>query len=342
MGTPNVPSAGTVSPDTTVEHAASLFEGLLFPAEAPDAKPKTTPAPEPQATDETVEPQPEADEPEPESEEPAPEAEETDPDGEPQPPAKRSRKLKFQDGTEADVDEDEAYNGYLRQKDYTQKTQKAAELRKQAEAELQSARQQREQYAAHLQQVKQGMDAMVPKEPDWATLKHTLPPQQFADAVGEWQTFKSNRDLLVQEQERVAKEQFADAKKQHEAYIESQEQKLLDAMPEWRDVKKYNAARDEMVEWMRGQGFSDDHIGSIADHRLILSLRNSMMWDKLQKSKPEAKGKRPALKSVAPGPVSQARKPTADARSRAASRLAKSGKTEDAAELFKTIPGLVD
>lgn len=313
----------------TLTAAAKAMEGLLFPTEAPEADPTPPATPGLQDTDSPPAPE---DATEPADAPPAP-AEETD-EAEPTPEPARARKLRMPDGTEAEVTEDEAYLGYLRQADYTRKTQLAAEERKAAAAERQQARDARAQYAAHLDAMKTAMDAMVPKEPDWGSLRARLTPEQYADALTQWDTFKKNRATLEAERVRVAKETVDDTRAELERVIADEEEKLYNAIPEWRDAAKREPEQKALLEWLRGKGWDDDRIGQIVDHRLIVSFRDAMRWEQLQAKKPAARAARPPIRTVAPGTTPPAPRKPADAADQARAKLAKSGKIDDAASYF--------
>jgi hypothetical protein len=316
--------------ETSFDKAADSFMALLFPPEVQDASTKT---PEPDAT-----PAPEAVEPEPveptEPTEPEPTQDAEPSVTEPTPP-KRSRKLKL-DGKEIEVDEDEAYQGYLRQADYTRKTQQAADLRKQAEAELAEARKARTQYAEQLAQAQQTLDTMVPGEPNWADLRTKLTPEEFSAAYSNWTAFKGHRDKLIAERERVRLEAESEAQKQREKHITEQYEQLQNALPEWRDDSKAQAGLQEIADYLVTKGWSKDRIRSVVDADAILTIRNAMLYDRLQSKLPASKqavqGK---LKTAPAGSPSSKPGPTAGVKA-AREKLAKSGKIEDAANYFLT------
>lgn len=328
MNAPNVHVEGTEPQDSTLGHAAKVFEGLLFPPgegqeprqKTPDGDEGKTPT-EPVVEQKTVESTPETG------------AQSAEPEPTPQPKA-----FKWKIGDEdVELTEDEARLGYLRQSDYTKKTQQAAEVRKTADQELASARVKRDEYLAGLEAAKQAMDALIPKEPDWAALRtQGVSAEEISAAVAQYQTFVRERDRISVEQKRVADEALVDAKKQLEARIADEEEKLFALLPEWRDPEKGKAENARLWAWLRKKGFSDDQIGSVVDHRLVVSLYNSMRYEEVQESTPAAKAKRPAIKTVAPGGPTPPKVP-AGAKERAQETLARSGKVSDAAKLFEHV-----
>lgn len=314
-------ASGESGPGTTVDEAAAVFLGMLSePSEEQQAASEDTPEVE---TEEVETPEGEVEETPPE-----PEAEEIEEESDT--PPVRSRKLRLPDGTEEEVSEDEAYLGYLRQKDYTRKTQQAAEAKKLAEAEAETFRKGRAEYAAHLEQVKQGMDSMVPKEPNWVDLRAKVPADEFAATWAEWQQFSEQRNLVIAEQKKVAEQTTADLKKTIAEETERQRQLTLEAIPAWKDQAVALKEGKELLAWMKEKGFDDERIGAINDHRLIVSLRNSMLWDRLQAKKPQAKAKAGKLKPAPAGSPAAARRPATE-KQRDFARLRESGTTDDAA-----------
>lgn len=339
------PPADATSQES-VEHAGKLFEGLLFPAAKPGPN---DPPPSDPVEDEPVDPaapaNPDAEPAEPEDEpaETPPEgddepAAEVDPNAEPAAPTPRTRKLKLPDGSEEEVTEDEAYAGYLRTKDYTRKTQAAAEEKKLAAAARAEAQNARAAHLAALEEQQQAMAAMVPQEPDWADLAKRLTPAQYAVAQENWRLFDTRRKQIAEEKKRVADEMDKEASRdlaERQAFEESQ---LLNALPSWRDPVKMKAERGRLVNWLRNKGFSDEQIGTVADHRLVVSLRNAMLWEELQSgSKPKPAGRNSKAPRIAgPGaPITPAKPKEGQAKQRAKDRLAETGRVGDAAKLIE-------
>ncbi len=325
---------GETSPEPTGAPAAEDEESEVTASEDTDVE---VPEDEPEVTDPDAE-DTEGDEPK-ETEAPETTDEETDEVETEEPkPTVRARKLRMPDGTEQEVTEDEAYNGYLRTADYTRKSQANAELKKQAETETAQARDARTKYAAQLEQVKQAMDRMVPKEPDWSALRARVSPEEFSATFADWQQFSKNRAAVEVEQKRIADEAKADFDKTFAEFRTQEIEKLLLAIPEWRDESRGKAEVAEMAVYGRSVGFADEEVNSVVDHRLLLLLRKAMLWDKLQTTKPkvEATIKKSKIKSAPPGSPAGKPKPASDEK-RAKDALQKSGSVKDAADVFSTM-----
>lgn len=360
-------SAGAHDAPDSLEAAAASFQNVLFPPkgtkktpgeDSPKPKGKPVSQSDPESDDDTPElTEEEAREFGLESEVPAAEETETttdeveetveDPEStveeteeetdEELQPTVRKRKLKFSDGTEEEVTEDEAFNGYLRTKDYTRKTQQVAEARKKAEAAELAASETAARYAAQLDQVKLAMDRLVPKEPDWANLRKTVTPEEFANTLADWQAFKKQRDEVEAEQGRVAKQQADDFQKKYESWRKSEVELLLAAVPEWIDQEVGKREAGEMAKYAVTIGFSQEEVDHAVDHRVLLMLRKAMLYDKAQtvgagKVKPKVPPKG-AIKTVTPGGKKTPLKPKSDEQ-RARESLRKDGSMNAAASVF--------
>lgn len=351
--------AGTQTPDggakqgRTVEETAELFEGLLSAAAKGDEDKETPESEQPegeQPEGEAPETQPEGEQPEGEQPEPEPEPEGEEETPEPEPePETQPEKEPLSDDTEIEVDGEkvtlaELKNGRLRQKDYTQKTMAAAEARKAAEAREQSAREALDAYAASLQTVKSTLEAMVPKEPDWAEVEKTSTPEQYKQVRTQWDRYKARRAEIEAEQKRVAEAQADDNAKKAKDYGEREAKRLLEVLPDFADPAKAEPLKLSMVKDARERGFTDDELKGLVDSRLVLLLHDAMKWRSLQKAKPKVldkiKGK-PKIKTVAPGAEKQPDRTRSNVRDQARSDLQKTGRVDDAARLFANTPGLL-
>lgn len=302
------------------------------PAKAPAAQPPSAEEPEPESEAEVPEPAVEGDEIE-EAEAGTEEQEAVEPEPEPKVPTFKVRV----DGEDIDVTLDELLGGYSRTKDYTRKTQALAEQRKTVEAEATKAREQRAQYADVLEQAKNALDAMVPKEPNWQQLKTSVTPEEFTQTWDAWQQFKRRRDSITSEQERVVKAEAEDRNDRIREHMQTEYEKLLEAVPDWKDEAKAKTEREALVTYVRSLGVTEEEIGAVNDHRLVLLIRKAMQWDQLQAKKPATEVKvagKPKIKPAAPGASGSRPRPPSE-KKRALEKLAKSGSVRDAAKAFE-------
>lgn len=331
----------------TVEEAGDVFAGL-FSDEVPpeDTKSRETPAPteseqpEGASTDEeSTEQQTEQVDPNAapeEAEEAAPaegeDAEPETPDEQPEEPQTFTIKV---DGKDVAVTLDELQKGYSRHADYTQKTQALAEERRSLEAEAATMRTRNEQYAVLLDKVEEGLKQLTPPEPDWDALRRDN-PEEFAVQWAEHQRREEALKAVRSEKDRVFQEQQDALAKAHRAFVASEAEKLIEALPELKDPSKRPEFRKGLAEYGRSVGFTDAELNNVADHRALIILDKARRYDALQAQRPKLKDKVSKIKVLKPGaPRRKAPAPTKGAR--ALERLAKTHSLDDAADAFSEL-----
>lgn len=252
----------------------------------------------------------------------------SDPDAEPQ-----TFTVKI-DGKEVEVSLDELKNGYQRQSDYTKKTMEAADQRKTADAAIQQATQERQQYASELQRMAHQLEGALQQQSqiDWNALIESDPVEYLKQ-----QQLLQQRQALyrenMQEQQQLA-QQFQNEQAQAlQSYLSEQQDSLLAKLPDWKDDAKAKADKAAISEFLKKEGFGDEDISSIADHRHVLIARKAMLYDQVMaNAKLQAKKVQEAPQRVVkPGVKTDG---NTDGRSVAAKRHEKSGTVESAAAVF--------
>ena len=236
------------------------------------------------------------------------------------------------DGEEVEVTIDELLSGYSRTQDYTRKTMALADQRKSLEGELEQIRQER----AQLSQVLEQIDVQdQEQEPNWDAL-YQQDPQQWLIQREIWRERQERKRALVEEKQRLLQAQEADKQRVIAQFVEQEQGKLTDALPQWRDEKVAKAEKAQVAEYAKKIGFSDQEIAQFYDHRAVTTLYKAMKFDELQSGKPKAaKKSAPTAKAGAANTTPKAR----DAFRKSQQRLAKTGKVADAAEAFKHLLG---
>ena len=199
----------------------------------------------------------------------------------------------------------EAYKNGLRQDDYTRKTMAAAEERKAAEAETQKARQERNDYAQKLTTYAIQLQGMLAEQQNinFDELREADPLEYLKqkDLYEKRQLALQQAAVEHQQIQQLNEQELQQAKTQ---YLQTQQQELIAKLPAWKDEKKATTEKAEIKEFLKGQGFTDQDIAQVADHRHVILLRNAMLFDKLMKQAPAAtkkvasapaKGERPGV-----------------------------------------------
>lgn len=189
---------------------------------------------------------------------------------------------------EVDLTLEELRLGYMRQGDYTRKTQQVAEGRKAAEAELEALTAQRESYANQLAQLETALNQSEPTQEYWDALQAEDP----IEYVKQREALRDRRDALAQvqsEQQRVQQEQYQQLQIQTQERLKQEAEKLLDVIPEWRDADVATKQKNAVYTYaQRHLGYSEQELSQIGDHRAVNALRKAYLYDELMKQKPAA------------------------------------------------------
>jgi hypothetical protein len=125
----------------------------------------------------------------------------------------------------------------------------------------------------------------------------------------------------------LSQQQAADADREYNGYLQAEQQKLQEKLPEWRDPKVRDAETHAIAKTLLDAGYSQEELGTLADHRALLIARDAMRWRTQQAIKAKQAQPQPQ-KTVAPGARNQTNtaSPRADELRRKAART---HKTED-------------
>lgn len=194
-----------------------------------------------------------------------------------------------EDGKEVKVTLTEAKAGYLRQADYTRKTQEVAQQREAAKAEVEQYRTNREQYANILKVLQEriGTEASEPTAEQWNELRESDPDRyaiEWADAGRR----REQRDKVKAEQTRIENEKREEQKTALVAFVNDHRTKLLEKLPEWKDPVKAQAGMVRVREYAKTMGFTDAELEQAYDHRMIVAVDKARRYDALMAEKKKA------------------------------------------------------
>ena len=184
------------------------------------------------------------------------------------------------DGTK--VKPDELVKGYLRQQDYTRKSQAVAEQRKSAETEVQRIQGITESFIDHL-------TTLVPDAPN-ANLA-MQDPQAYVIA-------KAQHDAAMEQVQKLievgtqAKEQasgMTDAKRQE--VLQSENAALIEKFPEVAEAKGREQFFNGAAEAAQNVGFDLGELGGVSDHRYFALAHWASIGMKASKAREAARSK---------------------------------------------------
>lgn len=251
----------------------------------------------------------------------------------------RTFKVKV-NGEEIEVTEDELINGYSRQQDYSRKTQELAERRKQIEAEQAEIETERAQYEQLLPALKQQLEQQVQQEPDWDAL-YERDPIEATKLERQWRQVKEQRQAQIEaveaEQKRLNELRQSKMQAEKRRYMEEQQRKLPELIPEWKDAKRAEAEVKQIRDYLIGAGFSEQDVAKISNAQVVVMARKAMMFDKGQtvanKAKEQPRKGPKTLKAGSRGTQKRAKGEFEQAQQ----RLRQTGRVNDAASVIKSL-----
>lgn len=222
---------------------------------------------------------------------------------------------------------------FLRQQDYTQKTQKLAEQRQYVEQHAQAVAQERNYYANQLSGIVQqlgGAIQQLPTDEQLAELAHADPLayiQQKAErdkTIVQYQQAAHAQAQIMAQQQAYEQQQLAD-------YLTSERNSLAAKLPEWKDAKIAAKEQAELTQYLGNEGYAADELSELYDHRALLVARKAMLYDKLMSQRSQQRDPRQLppkpVRVLQPGAQAQ---PQRHAPKELVERFKRSGSIDDA------------
>ena len=318
-------ASASVSQAMTADQAANAIESMLS-GDGYQQEPEALMGDEPETVDEEVSAEDDAAEVESEDVE-SEDAEEPEQE---EKPSKFTVKV---DGKDVEVSLDELQKGYSRTEDYTRKTQALAQERKQAQAEFESVRNERAQYAQLLGALQEQLTQATPQV-DMDYLYNEDP----IEWVKQRELQRSNAErmaAIASEQQRLSAEQA----KEQNAYLKDELSKekdlLLSQAPELKDPKTAAKAKQDWIAAGKAVGLSEQELNNVRDHRILLALRKLAAYDAMVAKRKDLKPVQSSTPTARPGTISK--QPQSSIVKQSQQRLAKTGNVRDAASLIERL-----
>lgn len=229
---------------------------------------------------------------------------------------------------EVEVDDDELIRGYMRQRDYTVKTQSVAKeresLTEQVKKQIEPALSQYQQNLKFFEQALWKTLAPEIESTDWNALAKDNPAEWARKRQG-----IDNVNNLLQavkaEQEKLSVKQQEEAR----AGLQKQVNEAIDTLR--RDLPGWNTELyGKILEAGEKYGYSRQELNSVADARAIKILHDAMQYQALKSSKTVVEKKvAEAPKVIKPG-VTEKPDQNQEGFGKAMDRLRKSGRVDDA------------
>ena len=323
--------------DGTIDAAQQAILGLLNSTEQSETEQATT-TEELESTEETPDEESEAvSEDEPEEVEESDESESDEPEAE-------DEELVYEvrvDGQTTQVSLDELLNGYSRQSSFTKKSQQLAEDRKAMESlqqqyntEVSQIQQERQQYAQYLQNVIENSKLDEWGSIDWEALKRD-DPIEFVTKREEFRMAQDQVRQLQAEQTSAQQKAHHGQQQQWQEAVKSEHAALVDKLPEWGKPDAQRELAGKLRDYAKGQGYQDEEIDTLVDHRSFIVLNKARMYDELQRSDVKSKKLKNKPKVIRGGKASSKNAEAKSSRTAKMKRLRQSGHVDDAATLLE-------
>lgn len=195
----------------------------------------------------------------------------------------------------------EVKRGFLRQADYTRKTQEVSQLRHQLAQREEEVRNQQEEIVQILNIATDVTGGMLPKEPDLANYdvndarsiaSYLYALDQYKKQVeGIRQTVQSRQTMTQQQeaQKRAAAEaQEQERQQTYQARLQNEQRLLLEKIPEFRTSEGRNNFAADVEKYGGHFGLTPADVSQLQDHRQYAVLRDAIAYRKLQAAKPAA------------------------------------------------------
>ena len=270
-----------VSVEQQLSDAAKHIASLVRPQQGQAEPVAVKKAPQAEAEDETTEDQDSHEDEETVSEDEAESAEDSDSETTEEDDSASLIEVKV-GGKVEKLPLDEVKKGYERFADYTRKTQELSAERKAIESERVHNRE-------VLSKAEEILKSSMPKPPtkeEWDAL-YLQDPNQWAIKRQLWNDHFAQLNAVAQEKAELEKRAKADQDKALKQTTEVEYQRLLEVMPRWKDEKIAANDLTANVNYIKNQGYSQEDIDQIVDHRLILMIDKARRHDEAMADKPK-------------------------------------------------------
>jgi hypothetical protein len=167
------------------------------------------------------------------------------------------------------------------------------------------------------------------KQIDWNRLRED-DPMLFMQRRDEQRELEKSIEDGHKQQQNLAYQAQNYRVQQFSHNMETGKEKLLSVMPDWDD-----ATSKSVREYGLGEGFTNEELSTLTDHRSMVMLRKAMMYDKIQRSQPARKKvKADTPKYVKSGVAKSKGDVSARKRADKNKQLRKSGSVNDAASMI--------
>ena len=246
-------------------------------------------------------------------------------------------------GEEVAVSLDELLSGYSRQSDYTRKTQEIAgerkgmeELQQQYNSQVAQIQQERQQYMDALTNIIAGQGSEIEKfaNVNWDELREA-DPIEYVTTREQYREAQERIQSMQYQQAQVAQAQQAQMNQARHEMLKVERGKLVEALPEWDEPGTQKELANTLQSYAKTQGFTQEELTELIDHRSILVLLKAHKYDQLQNSDVKSKKLKNKPKVIRSGTGTTSKGTSKSKRAAKMKRLQSSGHVDDAVSILE-------
>ena len=162
----------------------------------------------------------------------------------------------------------------------------------------------------------------------------TEDPMEYFAKRDELREMEEERKMVQDSAMKERQAQMSQMQAGHTELLKKEADALVKHIPEWTDPKKGGALRDKLKGYASTQGYKQEEIDSIADHRALIILRKAMLFDEIKNADGGGKKTRNTPRVQRPRGSDSRGSVGSDKRNRQNKRLKQSGRVDDAASLI--------
>lgn len=257
------------------------------------------------------------------------------PDGDSEQDAESGQKYEVVvDGKPMEVSLKQALEGYIRTETFHQRMNKVNEASQTVMAEAQKVAQVRDHYINQNAALEQEIMTLLPQQPDWEA-EFQRDPKSAYSLRKQYEAVDQKLQALRQSRAAAMQERANEQARYTESYAKDQFARFVmdNKIPDEGALRK---ELNSMRRTAMAAGFSEQEVATVYDSRMLSVLRKASKYDRLMAAKPRAvvPGKGRALTPGSAPRIGNAGRRNID---EAQSRLAKTGRLDDAASVFEKI-----
>lgn len=236
----------------------------------------------------------------------------------------------------AQVSLSEIRSSYMRQADYTKKTQEIAEQRKFYQENQRDINSLRSEALAGIEALKQqvSIEFRQMEYPDFDWLAEN-DPAEYVRQKAQWEKREYAVRQIYEAETALKQKAAAYEEEQHRSAIQETSNRFFEKYPDLKDKNKADEVFSDITGLLLDTGFNEQEIKSIADFRIIDLLYRVVQAEKAQKAIPQV------VEKIAKKPVISAkensRKTAADYDRQSFEKFNQSRSVADAAALIKNL-----